>query len=115
MKSFIASLLAALPSLARVQAYPSNRSHPVPLNNKTLIPLVVEGGACGYEHNENDAICGHGLCCNIETVCNMLFEIHSAQHANSGTNRGYAVLMTCRVAQSTVSPGIVLAANGKAR
>ncbi|KAK2614778.1 hypothetical protein N8I77_001580 [Diaporthe amygdali] len=67
MQSFIPSLLAALPSLARVQAYPSNRSHPLPLNNKTLIPLVVEGGACGYEPNENDAICGHGLCCNIET------------------------------------------------
>ncbi|KAL1875444.1 hypothetical protein Daus18300_003183 [Diaporthe australafricana] len=67
MNPLFATSLAVVPSLARAQALPFIQDHSLKSNDTTLVPLISEGGSCGYGSPKHDAVCGHGLCCSLKT------------------------------------------------
>lgn len=66
-KAFFAWAVQAviiLPFLARTTAHPP-QSHPVHLDNSTVLQLASKGERCGYD-SKNGAVCGERLCCSSE-------------------------------------------------
>jgi len=115
MKSLTSALLPALPALAGIKASASAHTQPVAFDNRSMVPLLSEGDACGYvASHKNESVCGYGLCCSLKSVRRLLPRTTYIQHANLGNNRTHVALTSYRAAQSTVSPSSALAVNYKA-